>query len=81
MDGFKYLIREKRDIVSCNIGRLVNFFLAGYNLLLPYTDVMFENEFHNFYSKALVMEAIGGVIGSALCSKIAGKFKGMISGL
>lgn len=42
---------------------------------------MFENEFHNFYSKALVMEAIGGVIGSALCSKIAGKFKDDIRAL
>lgn len=75
MDGFKYLLREKEILFLVILAALVNFFLAGYNLLLPYTDVMFENEFHNFYSKALVMEAIGGVIGSALCSKIAGKFK------
>lgn len=81
MDGFKYLLREKEILFLVILAALVNFFLAGYNLLLPYTDVMFENEFHNFYSKALVMEAIGGVIGSALCSKIAGKFKDDIRAL
>ena len=81
MDGFKYLLREKEILFLVILAALVNFFLAGYNLLLPYTDVMFENEFHNFYSKALVMEAIGGVIGSALCSKIAGKFKDGIRAL
>lgn len=81
MDGFKYLLREKEILFLVILAALVNFFLAGYNLLLPYTDVMFENEFHNFYSKALVMEAIGGVIGSALCSKIVGKFKDDIRAL
>lgn len=81
MEGFKYLLREKEILFLVILAALVNFFLAGYNLLLPYTDVMFENEFHNFYSKALVMEAIGGIIGSVLCSKIAAKFEDDIRAL
>lgn len=81
MEGFKYLFREKEILFLVILAALVNFFLAGYNLLLPYTDIMFENEFHNFYSKALAMEAMGGIIGSALCSKISEKFKDDIRAL
>jgi hypothetical protein len=57
------------------LSALVNFFLAGYNLLLPNTDVMYKGIFDNFYSKALAMEAAGGILGSIVISKAADRFK------
>ncbi len=54
------------------LSSLVNLFLTGYNLLLPYTNLMFPDA--SFYSKALTMEAIGGIIGSAVCAKLSGRF-------
>ncbi len=73
-EGFKYLFREKEILFLIILSSLVNFFLAGYNLLLPYTDVIYASLGRNFYSKALVMEAVGGIIGSAICTKLINKF-------
>ena len=63
-EGFGYLAKEKRILFLVILSSLVNFFLAGYNLLLPYTDLIFRDFADAFYSKALAMEALGGIIGS-----------------
>lgn len=73
-EGFQYLLHEKQILFLVILAAFVNFFLAGYNLLLPYTDIMFEGQFDNFYSKALAMEAVGGIVGSVFCSKFADRF-------
>lgn len=70
IDGFKYLVHKKEIFFLVILSALVNFFLSGYNLLIPYTDVVFKEEFTGFYSKILVMEAIGGILGSFISSKI-----------
>ena len=31
--------------------------------------------FHNFYSKALAMEAVGGIVSSAVCARFVNKFR------
>ena len=74
-EGFGYLVREKEILFLVILASLVNFFLAGYNLLLPYTDEMFGGMIDGFYSKALVMEAVGGIISSAVCAKKINKFR------
>ena len=74
-EGFGYLLKEKKILFLVILASFVNFFLAGYNLLLPYTDVIYEGMFHNFYSKALAMEALGGIVSSAVCAKIVNKFR------
>ena len=74
-DGFTYLVKEKKILFLVILASLVNFFLAGYNLLLPYTDVIYDGMFHNFYSKALAMEAVGGILSSVVCARIANKFR------
>ena len=74
-EGFGYLFREKEILFLVILASLVNFFLAGYNLLLPYTNEMFGGMMDGFYSKALVMEAVGGIISSAVCAKRINKFR------
>lgn len=69
-EGFSYLWHEKKLCFLIIVSALVNFFLAGYNLLLPFTDLLYREVFSDFYGKVLVAEAFGGVIGSFINSKI-----------
>lgn len=69
-EGFQYLWREKTTFYLLVLSALVNFFLAGYNLLLPYTDVLYQGVFSGFYSKVLVLEAAGSIAGSFLNSRL-----------
>ena len=62
-----YLKEHKKIFLLVSISAFVNFFLAGYNLLLPYTETMFTN---GFYGKALVASALGGIWGSFINSKV-----------
>ncbi len=73
-EGFQYLWREKTIFYLLVISAFVNFFLAGYNLLIPYTDVIYQGKFQGFYSKVMVAEAIGGIVGSFINSKLPAKF-------
>ena len=74
-EGFAYLAKEKKILFLVILASFVNFFLAGYNLLLPYTNVNYEGVFANFYSRALAMEAVGGIVSSAVCARIVNKFR------
>ncbi|HHK1632206.1 TPA: macrolide ABC transporter permease, partial [Streptococcus pyogenes] len=48
------------------LSALVNFFLAAYNLLLPYSNQMFGEISTGLYGTFLTAEAIGGFIGAIL---------------
>ncbi len=80
-EGFAYLAKEKRILFLVILSSLVNFFLSGYNLLLPYTDRIFAGALDHFYSKALAAEAIGGVISSAVCAGKINRFRDSVSAL
>ena len=80
-EGFGYLVREKKILFLVILSSLVNFFLAGYNLLLPYTDVIFRGTVSGFYSKALAMEAAGGIISSLLVARYIRKVRDNVSAL
>lgn len=71
IEGIKYLWKEKTIFHLVLLSALVNFFLSGYNLLVPYTDIMYHDTFRGFYSKVLVMGALGGLIGSFINSKLS----------
>lgn len=73
-DGLLYLCHEKTIFYLLIISALVNFFLAGYNLLIPYTDIIYKGMFHGFYSKVMVAEAIGGIMGSFINAKLSPNF-------
>lgn len=74
-EGFSYLFRERQLLFLIVLSALVNFFLAGFNLLCPYTDVMFASFGMKFYSKVLIMEAVGGVAGSFISSRLGSRVK------
>ena len=72
-DGFRYLLQERQVFYLVLLSALVNFFLAGYNLIIPFTDIMYNEIVQGFYSKALMMQALGGVVGSFISSKFSEK--------
>ena len=74
-EGFSYLVRERQLLFLILLSALVNFFLAGFNLLCPYTDVMYASFGIEFYSKVLVMEAAGGLLGSLISSRLGSRVK------
>ncbi len=68
-EGFIYLLSNRRVLNLILISAFANFFFSGYNLLVPYTNVILEQSHNNFYSKVLVAEAVGGLLGALLSTK------------
>lgn len=68
-EGLLYIKNEYWILFLLILSGIVNFFLAGYNLLLPFTENIFINEV-GFYGKAMMAEALGGIVGAFLCSKL-----------
>ncbi|MGT2715826.1 MFS transporter [Streptococcus respiraculi] len=64
--GFKYVYSHKSIFIIIVLSALVNFFLAAYNLLLPYSNQMFGEISSGLYGTFLTAEAIGGFIGAIL---------------
>lgn len=78
-EGIGYLWKEKKIFFLLLVSAFVNFFLAGYNLLLPYTDLLYADIFSDFYGKVLVAGSIGGVVGSFVNSKLPNKITDKLS--
>lgn len=66
--GFKYVYSHKPIFIIIILSSLVNFVLAAYNLLLPYSSQMFEGISDRLYGSFLTAQAIGGFLGSILSS-------------
>ena len=64
--GFKYVYSHKPIFNIIILSALVNFVLAAYNLLLPYSSQMFEGISDRLYGSFLTAQAIGGFLGSIL---------------
>lgn len=64
--GFKYVYSHKQIFIIIILSALVNFVLAAYNLLLPYSSQMFEGISDRLYGSFLTAQAIGGFLGSIL---------------
>ena len=64
--GFTYVYSHKQILIIITLSALVNFFLAAYNLLLPYSNQMFGSFSSGLYGTFLTAEAIGGFIGAIL---------------
>lgn len=68
--GFHYLFQQKSIFKLIILSAFVNFFLAAYNLLLPYGNQMFPHVSGNVYGPFLAAEAVGGVIGAFVSGRI-----------
>lgn len=64
--GFEYIYSHRPLFTIIVLSAIVNFFLAAYNLLLPYSNQMFGEISSGLYGTFLTAEAIGGFIGSIL---------------
>ncbi|MFS1664585.1 MFS transporter [Streptococcus sp. zg-JUN1979] len=64
--GFDYVYRNKPVFLIILLSALVNFFLAAYNLLLPYSSQMFTGLSDGLYGTFLTAEAVGGFVGAML---------------
>ncbi|MGZ9850364.1 MFS transporter [Macrococcus psychrotolerans] len=71
LEGFKYIKTEKQILNSLIIIALLNFILAGFNLILPYIYKLHNSRFldTNTYGLILTIEAIGGILGGYIYSK------------
>ena len=65
--GFEYVYSHRPVFIIILLSALVNFILAAYNLLLPYSSQMFEDVSNGgLYGTFLTGEAIGGFVGAIL---------------
>lgn len=69
-NGFIYLINEKEIMFIIIVSMFVNFFLSGYNLMLPYTNNILTVMRPDMYGKLLSAEAFGGIVGSIINSRL-----------
>lgn len=62
-EGFNYLVKEKQILFIILFASIINFVLAGYELILPFANFAFTK-----YSYALFLTAqsIGGLLGAAV---------------
>lgn len=73
VSGFKYVICNRQIYLLIALSTGVNFFMAGYSLLLPYGNQMFPKITGGIYATFLTAEAIGGVIGAVVSGKMRRK--------
>lgn len=73
VSGFKYVISNRQIYLLIALSAGVNFFMAGYSLLLPYGNQMFPKITGDIYATFLTAEAIGGVIGAVVSGKMRRK--------
>lgn len=70
ISGFRYLAQKRQVSVLIALSASVNFFMAAYNLLLPYSNQMFPKITENIYGTFLTAEAVGGLIGALISGRI-----------
>lgn len=70
LDGIRYIYKHKRIMCLLIISAMVNFFLSGYNLTLPYLNNYFSKEMSNFFGAALISESIGAILLSTINNKL-----------
>ncbi|HHB2778045.1 MFS transporter (plasmid) [Bacillus paranthracis] len=63
-DGFKYVLKQRNVLELLIVSSFINFFLAGYNFFLPYTNIFSENQ--GIYASILITESIGSIVGALL---------------
>lgn len=63
--GFVYLWANKDILAIITFASIANFIIAGYNLILPFSNYSFNTENIQPYAVFLTAESIGGLIGAA----------------
>lgn len=67
-DGLVFVVKEKEIFFLLVIASLVNFFIAGFNYLAPFSNQLFGDS--SSYATLLTMGAVGSILGAALANKL-----------
>ena len=67
-DGLFFVVREKEIFFLLVIAALVNFFIAAFNYLAPFSNQLFESA--SSYATLLSMGAVGSILGALMANKL-----------
>lgn len=70
-EGLIYIFNHKLIMHLLIISAMVNFFLSGYNLSMPYLNNYFAKVMNNFFGAAVVAESVGSILFSTISTKIS----------
>ncbi|MDN6052054.1 MAG: MFS transporter, partial [Lactobacillus sp.] len=69
-EGFQYLATNQQIVIIIVFSSIVNFILAGYNLILPFSTYAFTGTTFKAYAAFLTAESIGGLLGASISTFI-----------
>ncbi|WP_281412854.1 MFS transporter [Lactobacillus corticis] len=64
--GFHYLTLNRNIMVIVIFSSVINFIIAGYNLILPFSTYAFSGTKLKAYAVFLTAESVGGLVGASL---------------
>ena len=67
-EGLLFIFHEKEVFFLLVVAALVNFFIAAYNYLIPFSNHLFSNS--SSYATLLSMGAAGSILGALLAKKL-----------
>lgn len=71
VDGFVYLVHDHQMIHIFVFASFVNFFCAGSEVFMPYTNQIFDSGKENVYATILISQGIAGLIGSFVSAGVS----------
>ena len=69
-EGFQYILTNRQILTIIIFASIVNFIIAGYNLILPFSSYAFTGTTFKAYATFLTAESIGGLIGASISTFI-----------
>lgn len=69
-EGFQYILTNHQIMIIIVFSSIVNFIIAGYNLILPFSSYAFSGTSLKAYAVFLTAESIGGLLGASISSLI-----------
>lgn len=67
-EGLIFVVKEKEVFFLLMIAALVNFFIAAFNYLAPFSNQLFEDT--SSYAMLLSMGAVGSILGAVMANKL-----------
>lgn len=67
-DGLVFILKEKEIFFLLAIASLVNFFIAAFNFLAPFSNQLFDHT--SSYATLLTMGAVGSILGAVMANKL-----------
>ena len=64
--GIRYLYSDKKLLITILCAGCINFFIAGSNIFIPYSNLIWNNKMNNLYATILVMQGVSAILGSLI---------------